>query len=163
MVFKLNVLGDFLNVSGCVSMITSANVTAEGRAFGLQKGLHTSRGQWAHQVTATALVVLLCRSYDAYEITTDEDELDSDAWCKHTAPNHPQFHYWHQVMQLELLLMLCLEQPLFSALIRRNAEPPLSGLSMIIPYMCSCLALCRCLSDVIQVDIVWDVYKRDSL
>ena len=55
-------------------------------------------------------------------------------------------------MQLELLFMLCLEQPLYTALIRRNAEPPLSGLSIV-----------QMLSDVIQVDIVWDVYKRDSL
>ena len=55
----LNVLGDFLDGSGWVSMMTSANVTTEGRAFGLHKGSHTSRGQWAHQVTATALFVLL--------------------------------------------------------------------------------------------------------
>ena len=66
--------------SGWVSVMTSANVTTEGRAFGLQKGSHTSRGQWAHQVTAAALFVLLCRSYDAYEITTDGDKLDCDAW-----------------------------------------------------------------------------------
>ena len=105
MVFILSVLGDFLDGSGWVSVMTSANVTAEGRAFGLQKGSHTSRSQWAHQVTATALFVLLCRSYDAYEITTDEDELDFDAWCKHTAPDHPQFHYLHQVMQLELFFL----------------------------------------------------------
>ena len=76
----LNVLGDFLDGSGWVSVMTSANVTTEGRAFGLQKGSHTSRGQWAHLVTAAALFVLICRSYNAYEITTDGDKLDCDAW-----------------------------------------------------------------------------------
>ena len=95
----LNVLGDFLDGSGWVSVMTSANVTTEG------KGSHTSRSQLAHQVTAAALFVLLCRSYDAYKITTDGDKLDFDAWCKHTAPDHPQFHYWHQVIQLELLFL----------------------------------------------------------
>ena len=81
------------------------NVVSDFLEFGLQKGSHTSRGQWAHLVTAAALFVLLCRSYDTYEITTDGDKLDCDAWWKHTASDHPQFHYWHQVMQLELLFL----------------------------------------------------------
>ena len=67
MVFILNVVGDFLDGSGWVSVMTSANGTAEGRAFGLQKGSHTSRGQWAHQAGFRCLV-------------------------QHTAPEHPQFH-----------------------------------------------------------------------
>jgi len=55
----LNVIGDFLDGSGCVHVMTSANVTPEWRAFGLQKGSHTSRAQWAHHITAAALLVLL--------------------------------------------------------------------------------------------------------
>ena len=37
--------------------MASANVTTGGQALGLQKGSHTSRSQWAHQVTAAALSI----------------------------------------------------------------------------------------------------------
>ena len=54
--------------------MTSANVTTEGRAIGLQKGSHTTQGQWAHQVTAAALFILLSRSYAEYLVTILGDE-----------------------------------------------------------------------------------------
>ena len=70
----LNVIGDFLEGNGLVHVMTSENVTTEGRAFGLQKSSHTSRAQWAHQVTVAALFVILRRSYDAYPIMTPDSE-----------------------------------------------------------------------------------------
>ena len=51
----LSVIGDQLDGSGWIYVMASANVTTDGQALGLQKGSHTSRSQWAHQVTAAAL------------------------------------------------------------------------------------------------------------
>ena len=102
----LNVIGNFLEGNGWVHVMTSENVITEGRAFGLQKGSHISRAQWAHQVTAAALFVVLRRSYDAYHIMTPSSEkLDFDVWCKDMASDHPQFYYWYQILQLELLFL----------------------------------------------------------
>ena len=50
----LNVLGHWLDGSGWVAIMATANVTIEGRADALQSGSHVSRAQWAHQVTAAA-------------------------------------------------------------------------------------------------------------
>ena len=76
----------------------------------LQKGSHTSRGQWAHQVTAAALFnelfILIHRSYADYQLNTPDDEqLHYDEWCKQMAAEHPQFDYWFKVLQLELLFL----------------------------------------------------------
>ena len=43
----LKVIGEWLEGSGWTYVMTAANVTTEGRADGLQKGSHTSTGQWA--------------------------------------------------------------------------------------------------------------------
>ncbi len=81
--------------------MTSANVTTEGRALGLKKGSHTSRGQWANQVTAAALFILLSRLYAEYCINTPDDEQQQfDEWCKQMASDHPQFDYLYKVLQL---------------------------------------------------------------
>ena len=59
----LKVIGDWLDGSGWIYVMTSATVTTEGCATGLQKCSHTSRGQWAYQVMAITQYVLLHRSY----------------------------------------------------------------------------------------------------
>ena len=53
----LSVIGDQLDGSGWIYVMASATVTTDGQALGLQKGSHTSRSQWAHQVTAAALCI----------------------------------------------------------------------------------------------------------
>ena len=86
--------------------MTAANVTTEGRADGLQKGSHTSRGQWAHQVTAAALYILLHKTYNEYKINTPDNEQNNfDDWCKQCASEYPQFNYWYTVWKLELLFL----------------------------------------------------------
>ena len=52
-------IGDWFGGSGWTSVMTTAGVTTEGRALGLQKGSHSSRAQWAHQVSASALFIRL--------------------------------------------------------------------------------------------------------
>ena len=64
----LNVLGNWLDGSGWVAIMATANVTTEGRADALQSGSHVSKAQWAHQVTAAALFHLQNQAYTAYKM-----------------------------------------------------------------------------------------------
>ena len=127
----LKVIGDWLDGSGWTYVMTSANVTTEGRASGLQKGSHTSRGQWAHQVTAAALFILLHRSYDEYQKNTPEGEqLHFDEWCNEMTSEHPQFDYWFKVWKLELLFLQFLRSQR-----QQNFVPYVESLGKIIPWM----------------------------
>ena len=83
----LSAMEDWLNGSGWVVM-TTANVTTEGRADALQKGSYTSRAQWAHQVTAAALYILQKRVWGQslvanVSVSSPSDwgwERNSDVW-----------------------------------------------------------------------------------
>ena len=100
----LSVIGEWLDGSGWTYVMTAANVTTEGRTIGLQRGSHTSKGQWAHQVTAAALYQLLNKSYTEYRTNrSDEEQLKFEERCKYMASTHPQFDYWQKVLQLEVL------------------------------------------------------------
>ena len=85
--------------------MTTANVTTEGRANALQSGSHTSRGQWAHQVTAAALFSLQNQAYS--EGIEDESlEVKSfEEWCASMETSHPQFLYWSKTLKLEVLFL----------------------------------------------------------
>ena len=94
----LNAMGHWLNGSGWVAVMTTANVTTEGRADALQKGSYTSRAQWAHQVTAAAVYILQKRAYTTYqEDSTTTDMLTFDDWRQQMNEAHPQFAYWNKV------------------------------------------------------------------
>ena len=102
----LSVIWDWLSGSGWTYVMASANITTEGRALGVQKGSHTSRAQWAHQVTVVALFGLLKKSYSEYcNITPDNEQLNFEEWSKHMASAHPQYDYWYKVLQLECLFL----------------------------------------------------------
>ena len=102
----LRVLGEWLEGNGWKSMLSTADVTTEGRADSLLRGSDTARAQWAHQVTGAALFVLQTEVYSAYrEITEAEDILPFSQWCGEMAKKHPQFFYWKKTLQLEILLL----------------------------------------------------------
>ena len=65
----VSLLGGWLEGGGWIYITTSANVTTKERAIALQKGSHTTRSQWARQVTAAALFILPRRSYAEYHTT----------------------------------------------------------------------------------------------
>jgi len=97
----LNVLGDWLEGSGWASIMASANVTTEGRADALQSGSHTSRAQWAHQVSAAALFCLQSQAFMAYKHNSDTDNITAKPfheWCSDMEGSHPQFFYWAKVI-----------------------------------------------------------------
>ncbi|XP_014671080.1 PREDICTED: uncharacterized protein LOC106811872 [Priapulus caudatus] len=104
----LKVLGDWLDGSGWTSVMSTANVTTDGRADALQKGSSTSRAQWAHQVTAAALFCLRNRGYIAYKDVAKAESMpvmSYDAWCRDMETAHPQFFYWSKVIKLEVLFL----------------------------------------------------------
>jgi hypothetical protein len=102
----LKLMGTWLDGSGWTSVMTRADVTTEGRADALQKGSHTSRAQWAHQVTASALYSLQVNAYKSYQETVDEDDMvPFSEWCDSMAQRHPQFCYWNKTLQLQMLFL----------------------------------------------------------
>ena len=129
----LTVIGDWLEGSGWTNVMSSAKVTTEGRAPGLQKGSHTSRGQWVHHITAAALFNLLNRSYTKYCTNTPDDEQHVfDEWCKDMASDHPQFDYWYTVLQLELIFLQFLRSQR-----EQHFVSYVESLGKIIPWMFS--------------------------
>ena len=100
----LIVIGDWLDGSGWTYVMTSANVTTEGRTAGPQKASHTSRGQWAHQATAAALCTLLHRSYDQYQINTPDKYTMMSGVSRWLQTILSSITDWYKVWQLELLI-----------------------------------------------------------
>lgn len=105
----LKVMGDWLEGSGWASVMAAATVTTEGRADSLQKGSHTSRAQWAHQVTAAVLLTLHTQAYVSYrEIAKTQappEIMSFLQWCQTMEASHPQFCYWNKTLRLQLLFL----------------------------------------------------------
>ena len=53
----LKVLGDWLDGSGWVNLMTFVNITTYGRCDALKKLLFTTHSQWAHEVKAAAFLL----------------------------------------------------------------------------------------------------------
>ena len=106
------VCSPILNINNPIRYFTNVtiiiyNVITEGRAIDLQKGSHSIRGQWDHQVTGAALIIVLIRSYAEYHTTTPDDEtVDFGEWCKQMKSDHLQFNYWHKLLKLHVLMFL---------------------------------------------------------
>ena len=93
----LSVIGEWLDGSGWTYVMTAANFITKVWAIGLQRGVRTSKGQWAHQASAAALFQLLNWSYTEYRMNrSDEEQLNFEEWCKYMASTHPQFDYWQK-------------------------------------------------------------------
>lgn len=102
----LGMIGDWLAGSGWSAVMTTANVTTEGRADNLQKGHATSRAQWAHQVSEASLFHLMKQAYAGYQQAISEEErLSFKEWRKDMETTHPQFTYWSKTPDLELLFL----------------------------------------------------------
>ncbi len=87
-------------------ILATSNVTTEGRADSILKGSHSSRAQWAHQVSAAALYILQTQAYEVYQrANTDTAQSSFEEWRVSMAQQHPQFYYWNKTLQLELLFL----------------------------------------------------------
>ena len=104
----LNVLGHWLDGSGWLSLLTTANVTTDGRADALKKGSFTARSQSAHQVTTATLYCLRDQAYNLYKTEAEGEEnpvLSFEDWCTHMEKQHPHFRYWNKTLHLENLFL----------------------------------------------------------
>ena len=129
----LNVLGDWLEGSGWAAIMASANVTTEGRADVLQSGSHTSRAQWAHQVSAAALFCLQSQAFTAYKDNLEVDNITAKPfheWCADMESSHPQFFYWGKTLRLEVLFLQFMRSQRDG-----NFLMYLEALGSIIPWM----------------------------
>ena len=80
-------------------------IATPGTADSFLKGAHVKRTRHAHQVTSSALSIMLRTAYDAYCLDTSEP-LPFDDWCVKQVEASPQFHYWYMVMHLECLMLV---------------------------------------------------------
>ena len=97
---SLATIGDLLDGSGWTHVLAKANIATPGTAESFLKTTNVTRTRHAHQVTASALSILLHTAYDAY--SCEESEPKSfDEWCVNRVEVSPQFQYWLIIMRLE--------------------------------------------------------------
>ena len=104
----LQILGQWLEDSGWSKIMKDAKVSTEGRVNALEKGSSTARGQWAHQVTFAALVILKHRAYESYEHTSRSENsppMPITLWCQMNSEKHPLFYYWTVTSKLERIFL----------------------------------------------------------
>ena len=100
-------LGEFLDGSGWVNALVNADIANPGTAESFLKVSHLAKARRAHQITAAALYVLQQSAYNDYKAALSASEacLEFSAWCSKVAPIQPQFSFWSQVLELEVLVL----------------------------------------------------------
>ena len=100
-------LGELLDGSGWVSALVNADIATPGTAESFLKAGHLARTRRAHQVTAAALFALMHLAYEKYKETlpTPCVPLEFMAWHDKMASDQPQFAFWLQVLELEVLVL----------------------------------------------------------
>ena len=101
----LATLGYLFDGSGWTNVLTKAGIATPGTADSFLKGAHVKRTRHAHQVTSSALSIMLRTAYDAHCLDTSEP-LPFDDWCVKQVEACPQFHYWYMVRHLECLMLV---------------------------------------------------------
>eukprot|EP00794_Sanderia_malayensis_P001933 gene1933-2197_t len=71
----------------------------------LIKVSHVARTKQAHQITASALALLLHEAYEMYKTTAPQDHESIETWIDRKKRESPQFQYWHVAFQLEVLVL----------------------------------------------------------
>ena len=103
----LKMLGDLLEGSGWTGALVQAEVATSGTADSFLKASHVTRTRRAHQVTASALYLLLQKAYTEYSdgLTEGDDLMSLEDWCTEAAAC-PHFHFWYLILHLELVVMI---------------------------------------------------------
>ena len=100
-------LGGFLDGSGWVNALVNADIASPGTAESFLKVSHLAKARRGHQITAAALYVLQQSAYNDYKaaLSASEARLEFSAWCSKVASIQPQFSFWSQVLELEVLVL----------------------------------------------------------
>lgn len=104
----LKAIGKWIEDSGWTNAIVQAGVTTPGTADSFLKASHVSRTRHAHQVTASALYILMHRAYNSYcdNLPQGVDPMAFGAWRDQREAESPQFHYWSLTLQFQLTIFI---------------------------------------------------------
>ena len=93
-------LGKWLGGSGWDVKLSEAGVFTAGRAHSALGASNVKRTRYAHDVTCVALYILREEAYQ--EDTREATNISREAWCS-ALKVHPQFLYWNDTLELEML------------------------------------------------------------
>ena len=99
----LRCLGDLLDSSGWTNALTQAGIVTSGRADAVLKASHVTRARRAHQISASALYILLQR---AYSLNQTNSEVSFEDWIEEQVQRSPTFQYWCIILELELMMLV---------------------------------------------------------
>lgn len=128
----MKVLGDWLEDSGWVNALVQAQVASPGRADSFLKGSHVTRTCRVHQVTASCLYILLCRSYAQYSsvLPPSQEPMSLEDWAEEQSQQHPTFQFWNIALKLELLMLVYMK-----SIREANFQLYIESLVKLAPWM----------------------------
>ena len=108
-----SVSGDWLDGSEWTTALTNSGISTSSKAQSFIGVHHICRTRYMHQVSVSALYVLMKKAYDQFveKATNDEEEsnnlipLQFDKWVKQVCASQPQADYWFKSMELDLLIL----------------------------------------------------------
>eukprot|EP00112_Aurelia_sp_Birch-Aquarium-sp1_P002123 Seg1231.2 transcript_id=Seg1231.2/GoldUCD/mRNA.D3Y31 product="hypothetical protein" protein_id=Seg1231.2/GoldUCD/D3Y31 len=105
---SLSLLRDWLAGSGWTDALVQAKVSSPGKADANLKASHITRTRHAHQVTASALHILLQKSYEEYTkmMPHEESKLTYEEWCKMKSSESIMFKFWLLTLELQLTVLI---------------------------------------------------------
>jgi hypothetical protein len=84
-------------------------VASPGTADSFLTASSITRTRQVHQITACSLYTLLEEAYEDHSkerAESPEEVLDFEGWCERRKLQSPQFHFWHLVLRMELVILL---------------------------------------------------------
>ena len=127
----LKAIGGWLDGSGWTAALAEANVASIGTADSFIKATSVTRTRRAHQVTASALYIMISKAYVKYKESLEEggNMLTFDNWCIERVAAVPQFQFWFMALQLELLLLVFIR-----SIRQANFDLYIDTLSNMVPW-----------------------------
>ena len=93
-------LGDWLEGSELIELISVAEIGTSGAAEAILSAGDGKSSIYVHQVYAAALYILLHQGWE----NSQSDDIDT--WVKSIRLSCAQFSYWYTVLELECILLL---------------------------------------------------------
>lgn len=94
-------IGSWLEGSGWEEALAKANIATPGRCEGIIKSSHIKRARYAHEVSLTALNIVLFEQFKS----DPDDNGEYFEWIDKKRKESVQFEYWVTVMELESILL----------------------------------------------------------
>ena len=110
----LKAIGKWLEGSGWTSALIQSGVESAGKADSFLKASHVSRTRHVHQVTASALHILMYDAYKKYceDMNAEDVPLEFDKWRLQQEARR-QFLYWSTTLRFELIILIFVRSSLY--------------------------------------------------